>query len=442
MRWLCCLALALLPIGLTANDIVFVDENVKALCVGKWDTDGNGELSEEEAAAVTTLGRTFAFKSQILSFDELKYFTGLTYLDQYEFMNCSGLQCVTIPSGVTTLKEKAFYGCSSLLSIDIPGSVSVIGELAFDACSHLEEVKLHEGLQEIKDMAFYYCGALTRIHIPASLTKVALDAFGHCDGLTMLTVDPDNKEYDSRDDCNAIIKKNTNTLLLGCQSSIVPESVTAIGAGAFNGCTKLTSISIPSSVTAIHDMAFNGCKGLKEVSIPSTVTSLGCGAFWGCTSLTSIVLPEGMSVISEHAFDGCYALKEVTLPSTTTKIGSDAFFGCSRLKSVTVLFTTPLPIIASTFSSRRSATLYVPLGSIADFKNADVWKDFKSIVEWFPMGDVNHDGSVNVLDVTLVIDYILDKKPENFHYEEANVNGDEYINVLDVTKIIDIILGK
>ena len=84
----------------------------------------------------------------------------------------------------------------------------------------------------------------------------------------------------------------------------------------------------------------------------------------------------------------------------------------------------------------------MPPGCLEAFESANYWREFKQIVEWFPMGDVNHDGSVNVLDVTLVIDYILDKNPENFHYEEANVNGDEYINVLDVTKIIDIILGK
>jgi hypothetical protein len=105
-------------------------------------------------------------------------------------------------------------------------------------------------------------------------------------------------------------------------------------------------------------------------------------------------------------------------------------------------FSTPLSITSSTFSNRKKATLYVPIGSVEAFEAAKYWKEFKYIKEKLIPGDVNHDGSVNVLDVTLVIDYILDKKPENFHYEEANVNGDEYINVLDVTKIIDIILGK
>ena len=183
MRWLCCLALALLPLGLTANDIMFVDENVKALCVGKWDTDGNGELSEEEAAAVTTLGRTFAFKPQILSFDELKYFTGLTYLDQYEFMNCSGLQCVTIPSGVTTLKEKAFYGCSSMTSVTIPYSVTSLGSSPFGECSGLTSVTIPDSVTTIRANAFCLCKSLTSVTIPSSVTTIGVGAFGRCESL-------------------------------------------------------------------------------------------------------------------------------------------------------------------------------------------------------------------------------------------------------------------
>ena len=58
------------------------------------------------------------------------------------------------------------------------------------------------------------------------------------------------------------------------------------------------------------------------------------------------------------------------------------------------------------------------------------------------MGDANHDGKVNVLDVTLVIDYILDRVPKDFYFNEADVNEDHLINVLDVTLIIDIILNK
>jgi hypothetical protein len=58
--------------------ITFADANVKAICVANWDTNGDGELSEEEAAAVTSLGVVFKGNTEITSFDELQYFTGLT----------------------------------------------------------------------------------------------------------------------------------------------------------------------------------------------------------------------------------------------------------------------------------------------------------------------------------------------------------------------------
>ncbi len=442
VKWLCYVALPLCPQLLLAEVITFADEQVKSLCVANWDVDQDGELSDGEAASVTTLGGTFAFNSEISSFDELRFFTGLTSINKFELMNCTNLQHVTIPSGVTEIQERAFYGCSSLNSIIIPGNVNTIGEQAFGACTHLKNAVLENGLQKLGEKVFYYCRALESVSIPASLTEIAMDAFGNCSALAKISVDPANEVFDSRNDCNAIVQTKKNTIFLGCQSTVIPESVTAIGNGAFNGCIGLSTIDIPSSVTKIYSMAFNGCKGLIEITIPSSVTELGTGAFWGCTSLQSISFSEGLTKIGEHAFDGCKSLTKVTLPSTIIRLGTGAFFGCTQMKEVNVLFPTPLVIEASTFPERRSSTLNVPLGSKQAFKNANVWKEFRQILEIYPLGDVNHDGAINVLDVTMGIDYILGKKPEGFYVEEANVNGDEFINVLDVTRIIDIILQK
>ena len=441
-KWIVCLGLAMLSQVSNAENIVFEDDAVKTICVGNWDQDKDGELSIEEAASVAYLSSAFSFNSTIKCFDELRFFTGLTLIGNYEFINCSSLEHITIPAGVTQIKTQAFFGCSSLMNVTIPGNVASIGDLAFDGCSGLTQVVFESGVQSIGEKAFYYCSSLSKVDIPATMTSISSDAFGSCENLGEITIDLENNVYDSRENCNAIIKTGTNTLLLGCKNSTIPDGVTAIGAAAFIGCAGLTSIEIPSSVITIGASAFSGCKGLTAVSIPSSVVELGSNAFVNCTSLSSLYLSEGVAEMGRNTFTGCSSLTEVTLPSTITYIGTDAFSDCPILFTVHVMFKSPLKISASTFSTRRAATLYVPIGCVDAFKSADYWKDFKSIVEWFPMGDVNHDGSVNVLDVTLVIDYILDKKPENFHYEEANVNGDEYINVLDVTKIIDIILGK
>ena len=425
-----------------AEDIVFADEQVKDICVRKWDTDGNGGLCLEEAAAVTSLGNAFKFKKDIISFDELKYFTGLTTINESAFFSCYALQNITLPNGITKVEARAFYDCNNLQQIKIPQSVKEIEEFAFDCCSNLTDLIIEEGLCKIGELAFANCTRLKSITLPKTVTSIENNAFQSCPNVEIIIVDEANPVFDSRNKCNAIVETISNTLFLGCQNTIIPESVTKIGKYAFRGCSNLSSIEIHNNVMSIDDLAFSQCTSLSSIVIPSSVTTIGLGAFSNCSSLNDVRLNEGLVSIEQSAFGSCFALKFITIPSTVTKIGISCFESCFDLEEVQVIFKTPLTIVDSTFPYRRYITLNVPAGCRDVFLNADIWREFKQIVEWFPMGDVNHDGSVNVLDVTLVIDYILDKKPENFHYEEANVNGDEYINVLDVTKIIDIILGK
>ena len=106
---------------------------------------------------------------------------------------------------------------------------------------------------------------LTSVTIPNSVTTIGDDAFWHCTGLTSITVEKGNAVYDSRENCNAIIETQTNTLIRGCKNTIIPGSVTTIGSGAFWACTGLTSVTIPNSVTTIGDIAFWGCTNLKEI---------------------------------------------------------------------------------------------------------------------------------------------------------------------------------
>jgi hypothetical protein len=114
-------------------------------------------------------------------------------------------------------------------------------------------------------------------------------AFSGCSGLKSIVVEEANTVYDSRNNCNAIIKTSTNTLIIGCKNTHIPNSVLSIGHWAFRDCTSLTSIIIPNSVTSIRGGAFYGCSRLTSISIPSSVWyMIGNGAFFGCSSLTTI----------------------------------------------------------------------------------------------------------------------------------------------------------
>lgn len=162
--------------------IDFADDNVWAICVENWDTNHDGVLSYSEAAAVTDFGTEFWF-SEITSFDELQYFTGLTSIGKWAFQYCSGLTSVTIPNSVTSIDNYAFQFCSGLTSIEIPNSVTSIGSQTFWNCSSLTHIELPNSVTSIGTQAFYGCSNLTSIEIPNSVTSIGIEAFIECNNL-------------------------------------------------------------------------------------------------------------------------------------------------------------------------------------------------------------------------------------------------------------------
>ncbi len=293
----------------------------------------------------------------------------VTAISEYAFFRCSGLTSVTIGNSVTTIGEFAFYGCSKITSVTIPNSVTSIGNYAFYNCSGLTSVTIPNSVTSIGYGAFANCSGLTSVTIPNSVTFISEIAFGGCSGLTSVTVDKDNGTYDSRDNCNAIIHTSTNKLIVGCNNTIIPNSVTSIGDNAFLVCSGLTSVTIPNSVTSIGKYAFYNCSGLTSVTIPNSVTSIGYGAFGGCSGLTSVTvdknngtydsrdncnaiietstnklivgcknttIPNSVTSIGDRAFEGCSGLTSVTIGNSVTSIGRYAFYNCSGLTSVTI----------------------------------------------------------------------------------------------------------
>ena len=212
-----------------------------------------------------------------------------------EITDCdaSAKEAIEIPKeikgiAVTSIGSKAFYWCSGLTSIEIPAGVTSIGEYAFSGCSRLTSIKIPAGVTSIGEYAFSGCSGLTSIEIPAGVTSIGDSAFRNCSGLTSIVVEAGNTVYDSRDNCNAIIEKETNTLIQGCKKTKIPAGVTSIGDSVFEGCSGLTSIEIPAEVTSIGDSAFSGCSGLTRIEIPAGVTEIGYAAFSGCSGLKDV----------------------------------------------------------------------------------------------------------------------------------------------------------
>ena len=203
----------------------------------------------------------------------------VTSIGHGAFYGCKGITSVTIPNSVKTIVSYAFMGCDGITSITIPASVTSIGYVAFKGCSKLSSLIIGKSVISIGDVAF-----------------------AGCNGLTSIVVESDNTVYDSRDNCNAIIKTKENEMILGCINTTIPNSVTSL-VGAFHDVYNLTSITIPNSVRHIED--FGGCNGLTSIDIPNSVTSIGPGAFWGCNGLTSVDIPNSVTTIGSSAFAYC-----------------------------------------------------------------------------------------------------------------------------------------
>ena len=280
------------------------------------------------------------------------------------FAYCGELKSVNIPKYVNYIGNQAFTECYSLTSIDIPNSVTYLGNWVFYCCSSLTNVTIGNSVRSIRVMAFAGCSSLTSITIGKSVSEIYNDAFSGCN-FTSIVVASDNQTYDSRDNCNAIIKTKYNELILGCQNTIIPNTVTSIGNWAFVGCKKLTSINIPNSVTSIGWGAFSGCKGLMNISIPNSVTFIGIEAFSNCTGLTNINIPNSVNIIDSYAFEGCDNLNEVysyIIDPSAISMGDEVF---NR---------SPL--------NYDERTLYVPAGSLSAYQANTRWSDyFGSIVE-------------------------------------------------------------
>ena len=227
---------------------------------------------------------TTATIPDIVTHDGTTY--SVTSIGDRAFEDCSSLTPVTIGNSVTSIGNHAFYGCESLAAITIGNSVTSIGMFAFSGCS------------------------LSSITIPNSLTSIGYGAF-KCPSLNSIVVESGNATYDSRNNCNAIIHTATNTLIAGCKNTIIPNSVTTIGGGAFEGCSSLTSVTIPNSVTSIYGYAFYRCSSLTSVTIGNSVTSIGEKAFYRCSSLNEVTLGTGLKTIGEKAFADCSKLQDV-----------------------------------------------------------------------------------------------------------------------------------
>ena len=208
---------------------------------------------------------------------------------------------------------------------------------------------------------------LCKFKLPRSVKQLGNQALGGCGDLTSLSVEEGNPVFDSRENCNAIIRTDNNELKVGCKTTVIPSDVVSIGDSAFMNI-PITTIDIPSSVTHIGVLAF-AVSGLTRVVVPGSLTEISPTSFMGAINLEEVEIQNGVQTIGEAAFSLCQELKSLSLPNTLKSIGSGAFSHCSALEKVLIpnSVTTIGPMAFMWCNSLDKLTLGSGLVSIGDW---------------------------------------------------------------------------
>ena len=258
------------------------------------------------------------------------------------------IKSAVLVDGVTTIHERAFERCIGLTLVVIPDSVVTVGNTAFGKCS------------------------FTSIKIPRSVTSFGGNPFAECENLNIIDV----SENQNLILVSGVLMDKEMIKIIYCNPSksgdySIPNTVTAIYAGAFAGCDRLRSITIPSSVVSIGSRAFHHCKQLSSIEVPNSVKEIGEGAFALCYELESITIPGSVETLGANLFTECSKLSEIVvfgegenlkevdgvmfsgdmarliwcsrrksgsyeIPHTVKTIDEDAFYNCKKLTSITI----------------------------------------------------------------------------------------------------------
>lgn len=301
---------------------------------------------------LTTIGRR-AFRHQSIS-GSLIIPEGVTWIGDQAFLECVNLTGIlSLPSTLRGISYMAFEGCKFTCELLLPQNLNSLGFRAFCQCSGLYgNLILPEGLSEIEESVFSGCSNLSGdLNIPKNVKKIENGAFGGCSGLNgRLTL---------------------------------PDGLESIGNDAFSSCRFRGPLILPSTLKSIGSNAFNYNMFSGELKLPSSLQGLGSNAFVGCSRISgTLEIPENITAIKEQAFSGCSSIEKLVLPSTMDVIQSGAFYDCYGLGSIVCNAVNPPYVESSAFGgvSKSNVVVEVPEASLASYRTASGWSDFKKIV--------------------------------------------------------------
>ena len=296
----------------------------------------------------------------------------VTYIDYRAFKECLALESITLPAKLNYIGQYAFEDCKKLSSITIPDSVTTLESYCFNRCESLESITLPSGLTNI-----YYFGddlkSLKTFNVSKNVTNINENNFSY-PALESITVDKRNSYYTASN--GAVYNKNQTTLYKVFTNVsgrfTMPNSVTNIISGAFNGCKDITELKINANISIDYNV-LSYLTNLDKVivdnsnryytddggrtiyggsdktnlyfvsrniegayTVPDSVTWMASYALMNCSKMTKVTFSEKMENIPSYCCANCASLTEIIIPDNITRIYNEAFGKCSSLKSIVV----------------------------------------------------------------------------------------------------------
>ena len=286
----------------------------------------NGTISLNEG--LESIGKG-AFSS-CFQMKEIKGSSTIKSVGDKAFYNLTELTSADFSAGLETLGAEAFKNCNKLTSVKLSKNLREIGNNAFESCENISGFSLPDTLNNIGDYAFSNCLKINTVNIPASVSKIGLNPYKGCSRLTSISVDGANPNFDSRNNCNAIINSTTNALITGCENTVIPEGTKSIYSFAFSQNSNIKNLKIPKSLTDIQDLALIGCSPESvrvDAENPKYDSRDNCNAIietdgdtliFGCKNT---IIPYSVKSLGDYAFANC-SLKYLTIPRNVNSFGN------------------------------------------------------------------------------------------------------------------------
>ena len=312
-----------------------------------------------------------------------------------------------IGDNVTDVKDYMFIESGKLVKLTISNNVKTLGKYSFYQCANLEQVILGDGLERIDEYAFSGCSKLKNIDFGKNLISIGNNSFSECSSLVAVKWNNDLKSIGDYAFSNCSSLENLEVI----------DCLEQIGQYSFNNCKNLKTVQFGASLRKIEDYSFNYCSALANVVIPNSVDTIGI-SFPNCSNLDTLTIGEGVKEINAGAFSNCslkaisfnaidaellykdsnrrkyYALAgtantiEVNIGENVSVLNDYAFYSCNNLQIVKCYAMIPPMCVSTVFANVDKSTckIYVPVGTLELYRNADVWKDFVNILEISSLG--------------------------------------------------------